>query len=157
MFTECETLVTETKLEAEIECSFPRVTVTVAIDEQLNELAAIRVARAKTAIWQNLFILWLKNQENRLCQRIPRSSLSFVMSQSVHQSLNACESIHKRIFLWDFFERSSTQQYFLTSHVLCLLWRLRYSVKKISRLNRSLVRRNWDQEWENEEGNPRKT
>ena len=50
MLTRCGALVIGTKLEVGVECLFPRVIVTVAIDEQLNELAATRVARAKTAI-----------------------------------------------------------------------------------------------------------
>jgi len=50
MLTKCEAFVTRTELEARIECSFSRFIVTVAIDEQLNELAATKVARAKTTI-----------------------------------------------------------------------------------------------------------
>ncbi len=50
MLIECEAFVTRTKLEAKVECSFSRVTITVAIDEQLNELATTRVARVKIAI-----------------------------------------------------------------------------------------------------------
>ena len=118
MLTKCKAFVTETKFKAEMKCSFLRITVTVAIDEQLNKLAVIKIAKTKTAIWQNFFILWLKGQKNRLCQRIPKPLLPFVMSQSVHQSLNAYESIHKRTFLWDFFERPSTQQRFLYASYL---------------------------------------
>lgn len=50
ILTKCKALVTRTKLKVKIECSFLKVIITIAIDEQLNELATIRVARVKIAI-----------------------------------------------------------------------------------------------------------
>lgn len=50
MLTKCETLMIETKFEIEIEYSFSRVIITIAIDEQLNELATIKVAKVKIII-----------------------------------------------------------------------------------------------------------
>jgi len=65
------------------------------------------------------------------------------MLQPVRQTLDAFGSIHKRNPLCDSFERRSTQQHFLTPHVLrpllVTLWRLRYPVKKMLRLNRPLA------------------
>jgi len=52
-----EALVTETTFEVETKFSSQRVTVTVTASEQLNEVAAIRVARIKIVIWQKIFIL----------------------------------------------------------------------------------------------------
>jgi len=45
-----EALVTETTFEVETKFSSQRVTVTVTASEQLNEVAAIRVARIKIVI-----------------------------------------------------------------------------------------------------------
>ncbi len=50
MLTRYGAFVTRTKLEVEIKCLFSRVIVIVAIDKQLNELAATRAQRAKIAI-----------------------------------------------------------------------------------------------------------
>lgn len=50
MLTECKTLITEMKFKAKVKYSSLRVTVIIAIDEQLNELAVIKAARVKTAI-----------------------------------------------------------------------------------------------------------
>ena len=50
MFIKCEAFVIETKLKAEIEYSFSRITVTFAINDQLNKLITIRTARTRTVI-----------------------------------------------------------------------------------------------------------
>lgn len=50
MFIKCETFVIETKFEIEMKCSFLKVTITIVINEQLNEFIIIKVAKIKTII-----------------------------------------------------------------------------------------------------------
>lgn len=58
---EREALVTETTFR--IKLSLLEITVSVAMSEKLNELAAIRSERLNTIIWKMLFILWSKRLE----------------------------------------------------------------------------------------------
>ncbi len=58
---EREALVTETTFR--IKLSLLEITVSVAMSEKLNELAAIRSERLNTMIWKMLFILWSKRLE----------------------------------------------------------------------------------------------
>ena len=50
IFIKYETFIIETKVEVKIKYLFSKVTIIVAIDKQLNELATIKITKIKTTI-----------------------------------------------------------------------------------------------------------